>query len=113
MLGPDERRHAEIVASGRVADPGPLFEALSEGQYGATKGTVLLVPADNGPHAERRSRTASQSISDEGSPPDTGIAGRHRNGEVMPAMQSDQGEYGGGRMVGVPPSASEMVAKLR
>lgn len=112
MMGPEERRHAEIVASGHVADPGPLFEAL-EGNPHAEKTAVPLVPSDNREAPEGQIGSASQIAADAGSLSDPGIAGRPRNGAVVPPVQHGQGEHGCGPVGRVSASASEMVARLR
>lgn len=110
LIGPDERRRAEIKAFGAVADPGPLFEIGGANHGAAGFGDVPLVRAEvDSLHKQRKAREVA---SDAGShhPQDVG---RQENGQMLQSMQSSQGQHDSGGVGGVHEKASDILARLR
>jgi hypothetical protein len=107
FMGPDERRRAEIVVAGKIADPGPLFAA--GGKVHAETTEPRPVPVVRAPDAPRDGADAS----DAGSLAGAEIAGRSSDGAGVHPVQPDSGVDGRGDVGGVHGSASAMVAKLR
>jgi hypothetical protein len=110
LMGPDERRRAEIKARGVVVEPGPLFAATKGKGHGATKTSepraLPLVPSDD---ALARQPDAP----DERPLADSEIAGRDGNGAVVPAVQSGERVDDGGTVGDIPRPVSGLLAKLR
>lgn len=110
MMGPDERRRAEIKAFGAVSDPGPLFEIGGANHGAAGLGDVSLVRAEVA--QLKKQRKAREVAPDAGShhPSD---AGRHENGQMLQSVQSGQGADDADGMGGVHEKASDILARLR
>lgn len=104
LMGPEERRRAEIAARGVVAPPGPLFEGANGGT--PTKGPMQVVQ----PPAETQQRAHEPDARPLSDPEESG---RHRDGASVQTVQRDQGQHASRDVARVHGSASAMVAKLR
>ncbi len=109
LMGPEERRRAQIKAAGLLADPGPLFKI--GGKDGEEKPRVVPLVSEGAGLLEQQ-REAGEIAPDMG-PHHSKVSGRNGNGQELPSMQQDQGRNAAGGVGGVPASASDLLAKLR
>lgn len=112
MMGPDERRRAQLKAQGKVAPPGPLFFPRESHDGKEARPVPVVQPDDGQVHTEPAGATIADA-SDVGSLPDSEIVERVAGGEMLPAVQSHQRQHAGGGVGGVSGSVSGLLAKLR
>lgn len=110
LMGPDERRRAEIKARGVIAEPGPLFAAAKGKDHG-----VPNVAADTAMHVVQPNdgKGSPSPAVDAGSLPDSEVTGGDGNGSGLHSVQQNQGQHDAGTVASVPRPVSSLLAKLR